>query len=37
MEFFARNSRTGPVSPPVTLGKIFHFMQNMTYLQPSFP
>jgi hypothetical protein len=34
MEFFARNSRTGPVSPPATFGKIFHFMQNMTGLQP---
>src|SRR5262249_54560445 len=31
---FALNSRTGPVSPPATFGKIFHFMQNMTDLQP---
>jgi hypothetical protein len=34
MEFFARNSRTGPAGPPATFGKIFHFMQNMTHLQP---
>ena len=32
--FFARNSRTRPVGPPATFGKIFHFMQNMTDLQP---
>jgi len=34
MELFCAKFTDGPVSPPATFGKIFHFMQNMTDLQP---